>query len=72
MKPLSRRVPVGKLSSVQHPSQWNDGRGQPKDAGSGAAEKQLDTLGRELIFAACAYLDACSSRVPVLHANAIG
>jgi hypothetical protein len=39
---------------------------------SGAAEKQLDTLGRELIFAAGAYLDACSSRVPVHHANGIG
>jgi hypothetical protein len=36
---------------------------------SGAAEKQLDTLRRELIFAACAYLDACSARVPVHHAD---
>jgi AcrR family transcriptional regulator len=31
---------------------------------SGAAEKQLDTLRRELIFVACAYLDACSERRP--------
>jgi AcrR family transcriptional regulator len=30
---------------------------------SGAAEKQLDLLSRELIFVACAYLDACSARV---------
>jgi AcrR family transcriptional regulator len=39
---------------------------------SGAAEKQLGTLGRELIFAACAYLDACCSRVPFHSADAIG
>lgn len=32
---------------------------------SGAAEKQLDTLRRELIFVACAYLDACSARLSV-------
>jgi hypothetical protein len=32
---------------------------------SGAAEKQLDILRRELIFVACAYLDACSGRVSV-------
>jgi AhpD family alkylhydroperoxidase len=37
-----------------------------------SAEKQLDTLGRELIFAACAYLDACSSCVPVHHAAGNG
>ncbi len=30
-----------------------------------APEKQLDILGEELVFAACAYLDACSARVPV-------
>jgi hypothetical protein len=30
---------------------------------SGAPEKQLDNLRRELIFFACAYLDACSARV---------
>jgi hypothetical protein len=30
---------------------------------SGAAEKQFDGLGRELIFMACAYVDACSARV---------
>jgi hypothetical protein len=29
---------------------------------SGAAEKQFDTLRRELIFVACAYVDACSAR----------
>jgi hypothetical protein len=39
---------------------------------SGSAEKQLDTLGRELIFAARAYLDACSSRVPLHPAEPIG
>ncbi len=32
---------------------------------SGAPREQLDILGRELIFAACAYVDACSTRVPV-------
>ena len=32
---------------------------------SGAPREQLDILGRELIFAACAYLDACSARVSV-------
>jgi AcrR family transcriptional regulator len=32
---------------------------------SGAAEKQLEILRSELIFVACAYLDACSARVPV-------
>jgi len=31
---------------------------------SGAAEKQFDTLRGELILLACAYLDACSSRLP--------
>jgi len=30
---------------------------------SGAPEKQRDTLQQELIFVACAYLDACSARV---------
>ena len=39
---------------------------------SGAAEKQLDTLRRELIFVACAYLDACSARLPVHDLDAIG
>ena len=39
---------------------------------SGAAEKQFDTLGRELIFAACAYLDACSARLPVHHPDGNG
>jgi AcrR family transcriptional regulator len=32
---------------------------------SGATEKQLEALHSELIFVACAYLDACSARVPV-------
>jgi AcrR family transcriptional regulator len=32
---------------------------------SGAPEEQLDILRRELIFVACAYLDACSARLPV-------
>jgi AcrR family transcriptional regulator len=32
---------------------------------SGAAEKQFDSLRRELIFMACAYVDACSARVLV-------
>ena len=31
---------------------------------SGAPEKQLDTLRRELISMTCAYLDACSARLP--------
>ena len=31
----------------------------------GAPEKQVDALRRELIFVACAYLDACSARLPV-------
>jgi AcrR family transcriptional regulator len=31
---------------------------------SGAPEQELDTLRKELIFVACAYLDACSARVP--------
>jgi AcrR family transcriptional regulator len=32
---------------------------------SGAHENQVDVLGRELIFVACAYLDACSARASV-------
>ena len=32
---------------------------------SDAPEKQLEALGRELIFVVCAYLDACSARVSV-------
>ncbi len=32
---------------------------------SGASEKQFDILRRELIFVACTYLDACSTRVSV-------
>ena len=39
---------------------------------SGAPEKELDTLRRELIFVACAYLDACSVRLSVPGAGAIG
>jgi AcrR family transcriptional regulator len=35
-------------------------------------EEQFDTLRRELIFLACAYLNACSARVPVQGAGAIG
>jgi hypothetical protein len=36
---------------------------------SGDAEKQFDSLRRELIFMACAYLDACSARVSVQGAG---
>jgi AcrR family transcriptional regulator len=36
---------------------------------SSAPEKQFDTLRRELIFVACAYLDACSTRVSVQGAG---
>lgn len=32
---------------------------------SGAPEKELEAFRRELILVACAYIDACSSRVPV-------
>jgi len=39
---------------------------------SSAPEKELDTLRGELIFVACAYLDACSARVSVQGAGAIG
>jgi len=38
---------------------------------SAAPEKQVDALRRELIVLACAYLDACSGRVPVQDAGAI-
>ena len=38
---------------------------------SGAPEKQLDTVRGELIFAACAYVDACSSRRPVQDTDAL-
>jgi hypothetical protein len=38
---------------------------------SDAPEKQLDILRRELIFVACAYLDACSARLSVQGANAL-
>lgn len=37
---------------------------------SSAPEKQFDTLGRELIFVACAYLDACSARLSAQDADA--
>jgi AcrR family transcriptional regulator len=37
---------------------------------SGAPEMQFETLGRELIFAACAYLDACSARLQVPDSGA--
>jgi AcrR family transcriptional regulator len=39
---------------------------------SGAPDRQLDILRRELIFVACAYLDACATRVSVRDAGAIG
>jgi hypothetical protein len=36
---------------------------------SGAAEKQFDSLREELIFLACAYVDACSVRqAPAMRA----
>jgi AcrR family transcriptional regulator len=38
---------------------------------SAAPEEQLEALGRELIFAACAYLDACCERVPVAQGDAL-
>jgi AcrR family transcriptional regulator len=38
---------------------------------SAAPEKQFDTLRQELIFFVCAYLEACSTRVPVQPAGAI-
>jgi AcrR family transcriptional regulator len=39
---------------------------------SSVTEEQLDTMRRELIFVACAYLDACSARLSVQRAGAIG
>jgi hypothetical protein len=39
---------------------------------SGAPEKQVDALRRELIFVACAYLDACSARASVQDTGAVG
>ena len=38
---------------------------------SDAPEEQLDILRRELIFVACAYLDACSARLPVQAGRAL-
>ena len=38
---------------------------------SGAPEKQFDILRRELIFVACAYLDACSGRVSAQSAGGL-
>jgi AcrR family transcriptional regulator len=38
---------------------------------SDAPEEQLDILRRELIFVACAYLDACSARLPVQGGRAL-
>jgi AcrR family transcriptional regulator len=38
---------------------------------SGAPEEQLDIMRRELIFVACAYLNACSARLPVQGARAL-
>jgi septum formation topological specificity factor MinE len=37
---------------------------------SDASEEQLDTLRQELIFVACAYIDAYSARVSVQNADA--
>jgi hypothetical protein len=34
---------------------------------SAMPEKEFDSLRRELIFVACAYLDACSARISVQH-----
>jgi AcrR family transcriptional regulator len=34
---------------------------------SAMPEKEFDTMRRELIFVACAYLDACSARISVQH-----
>jgi AcrR family transcriptional regulator len=39
---------------------------------SGASEKQFDTVRRELIFVACAYLDASSARRPLHDAKPTG
>jgi AcrR family transcriptional regulator len=39
---------------------------------SGAPEKEADTLRRELIVVACAYLDACSAPIAVKSKSAIG
>lgn len=38
---------------------------------SGAPERQLEALRSELIFVACAYLDACSARVAVRAVGAL-
>ena len=38
---------------------------------SGAPDKQLDAFRRELIFVACAYLDACSARAPDREEGAV-
>jgi hypothetical protein len=39
---------------------------------SGAPEKQVDALRRELIFVACSYVDACSSRGAVPDVRVAG
>jgi AcrR family transcriptional regulator len=39
---------------------------------SSTPEQQFDTLREELIFVACAYLDACSARALVQHPDAVG
>jgi hypothetical protein len=39
---------------------------------SSTPEQQFDTLREELIFVACAYLDACSVRALVQHPDAVG
>ena len=38
---------------------------------SGAPEKQLEAFRRELIFVACAYIDACAARVAAKSENAM-
>jgi hypothetical protein len=39
---------------------------------SSTPEQQVDALREELIFVACAYLDACSVRALVQHPDGVG
>jgi AcrR family transcriptional regulator len=39
---------------------------------SGSPEKHFDSLRRELIFVACAYMDACSARAAIQEASTVG
>jgi hypothetical protein len=39
---------------------------------SGVPEQQVDSLRRELIVVACAYLDACSARASIQDAGGMG